>query len=109
MKEGNPQELLHNFLLCVEKVECREFDVCEGDYEDENQYDDAAIGVEAETVNELQNAFEKRITIDCLIEAKDVDKEDKIRGDTPTNQMDMCNYSAVTQDKHKAKNLHEHV
>ena len=63
----------------MENGERGDFKPCTEECEDENEDNDAAVGIEAKYAEELQNAFEKRIAFECLEEAKNASNGDELR------------------------------
>ena len=110
---GNPEELLQDFLLSMENAERGDFAPCTGGYEDENEDNDTAIGIEAKDVKELQNKFEKRVTLDCLEEAKNTDNEDELPSEAADmDQMEVEDYTVEVQHDYQgesSKNLYKHA
>ena len=114
-KDGDPKDLLGDFLLCLETSENQDFNKSSrvGDYEDENEDNDTAIGIEAKSVDHLQSEFERKVTLGCLEEAKDVEKKEAaLPSEADANQMEMHTYT-IEEDDYQGvrpkKDLHKHA
>jgi hypothetical protein len=109
---GNPEELLQDFLSCMENAERGDFEPCVGDYEDENEDNETAIGIEAKDVGDLQNDFEKKVTLGCMAEAKNTNNEDDLPSEADMDQMDMDDYAVEVRNDYQGEsqnNLYKHA
>ena len=112
LNKGDPEELLQDFLLRIENGERGDFKPCTEEHEDENEDNDAAVGIEAKYAEELQNSFEKRVAFKCLEEAKNVSNEDELPSKADADQMEVEDYSIELQDNYHGESLnnsHKHA
>ena len=83
-----------------------------GDYEDENEDNNTAIGTEAKDVDELQNKFERKIAIDCMVKAKNMNNEDELPIEADIDQMELDDYAVEVRDDYQEEsqnNFYKHA
>ena len=78
-----------------------------GDYEDENEDNNTAIGTEAKDVDELQNKFERKIAIDCMVEVKNMNNEDELPIEVDINQIELDNYAVEVRNDYQGESQND--